>query len=66
MPAWFLDVWLILFYISGFYYLFKDIEDENITTFKTIWGTIMQLVQMTFGEFKVSDDILLFSKVDYQ
>ncbi len=44
----------LLTIFTGFFYLFKDIADENITTFRTPEGTIMQLIQMTLGEFKVS------------
>ena len=37
----------------GFYFLFKDIN-KNIKTFENIWDTVMQLFQMTLGEFRVS------------
>ncbi len=39
---------------SGFYFLFKDIADENVITFKDPGSTFMMLIQMTLGEFKVS------------
>ncbi len=41
------------FSVSAFYFLFKDIQDPNITTYETPESTIMMLVQMTLGEFKV-------------
>lgn len=42
------------FVFSGFYFLFKDIDHESIESFKTIMGTMMQVIHMTLGEFRVS------------
>ena len=36
---------------AGFYFLFRDINQESFSTLPT---TIMTLFQMTLGEFKVS------------
>ena len=44
-------------YPIGFYFLFKDIN-VNIRTFDNMWDTILQLFQMTLGEFKASALVL--------
>ena len=40
--------------VAAFYFLFKDIDNQNIQSFKSPGGTMMQLFQMTLGEFKVT------------
>jgi len=57
----FFECFLIIMYtlfLVGFFFLFKDIDNPNISTFKTIDGTIMQLFQMTLGDFKVRTSFL--------
>ncbi|XP_064632713.1 transient receptor potential cation channel subfamily V member 6-like isoform X2 [Lineus longissimus] len=45
---------ILICFAQGFFFLFKDIDNESITTFKTILDTLMTLFQMTLGEFKMS------------
>ena len=56
------DCWFVS--SSGFYFLFKDIN-KNIRTFENIWDTVMQLFQMTLGEFRVSVGSLLLGSYVY-
>ena len=44
-------------FFTGFFFLFKDIDDKNIKSFDSLPQTAMQLVHMTLGEFKVKQDM---------
>lgn len=45
---------LLLPFLTAFYFLFRDIGDKDIGGFKTLVVTMMTLFQMTLGEFNVS------------
>lgn len=45
---------LLLPFLTAFYFLFRDIGDKDIGGFKTLVVTMMTLFQMTLGEFNYS------------
>ena len=42
-----------MFMFSAFHQLYKTINGEDVDTFKTIPGSVMELFEFTFGSFEV-------------
>jgi hypothetical protein len=49
--------------VAGFYFLFRDVQSSNVDVqkFSTLIDTILNLFQMTLGEFKVSAAFLILT-----